>query len=304
MIRRKSRQRLPRHLRQRPGEFDPRRPAADDHERHPRPPPGFIRLALGDLERHQDLLPDVQRVPQALQARRMLGPLVVAEIRVGRARRDDQDVIIEAAVGQQEPLAGDIHAGGLGQHDGDVRLMPEDPPDRRGDVGGAERGRGHLVEQGLEQVVVRPVHDRDPHRRTSQPAHGGQAAESAADDHDVRSLGPWHPRSSSWCPVRPGRDDDGDGHGRRVPTLPWARRIGSRIPGRTARVGQAFKPDPIRSCVGGGSVRPLVRSDPTRSGDGAPSYKRMPVSESVGGGGSSVRGRRPLTTARSSSRPA
>ena len=39
--------------------------------------------------------------------------------------------------------------------------MAEDPADRRGDVGRTERGGRHLVEQGLEQVVIGAVDDRD-----------------------------------------------------------------------------------------------------------------------------------------------
>ena len=124
----------------------------------------LVRLALGHLERHQHPLPDLQRVLQALQAGGMLGPLVVAEIRMGRTRRHDQRVVIDRAVGQDDALRRDVHAGGLGQHHGHVRLVAEDPSDRRGDVGRAQRGRRHLVEERLEQVVVRPVNDRDPHR--------------------------------------------------------------------------------------------------------------------------------------------
>ena len=78
-----------------PASSTPVGPPPDDHEGHPRPAPRVVRLALGDLECHQHPLPDLQRVPQALQPGRMLGPIVVAEIGVGRAGRDDQDVVID-----------------------------------------------------------------------------------------------------------------------------------------------------------------------------------------------------------------
>ena len=94
----------------------------------------------------------------------MLGPVIVAEIGVGDARRQDQDVVIDRAVGQDDPFLGHVDGRGVGQHHADVRLMAEDPADRRGDVGRAERGGRHLVEQRLEEVVVGAVDDRDPAR--------------------------------------------------------------------------------------------------------------------------------------------
>ncbi len=44
---------------------------------------------------------------------------------------------------------------------------------------------GHLIEQGLEGVVVGPVDDRDPHRRPLERAGGEEPAEPAADDDHV-----------------------------------------------------------------------------------------------------------------------
>ena len=64
----------------------------------------FVRLALGDLERHQHPPADLQGVLQGLQAGSMLGPVVMAEISMGRAGGDDQDVVIDRAVGQHDPF--------------------------------------------------------------------------------------------------------------------------------------------------------------------------------------------------------
>ena len=58
---------------------------------------------------------------------------------------------------------------------------------RRGDVGrGQARGRD-LVQQRLEQVMVAAVDQGDAQRRRSQRARRPQAAEAAADDHEVRA---------------------------------------------------------------------------------------------------------------------
>jgi hypothetical protein len=43
----------------------------------------------------------------------------------------------------------------------------------------------HLVEERLEEVVVRPVDQRDVDVALAQEPRGEQAAETAADDHDA-----------------------------------------------------------------------------------------------------------------------
>ena len=69
-----ARQRLPRDLGQRAGQLDAGRPAADDHERHPGPPPVSIGLALGDLECHEHPLPDLQAHPSGSSGREHARP--------------------------------------------------------------------------------------------------------------------------------------------------------------------------------------------------------------------------------------
>jgi len=51
--------------------------------------------------------------------------------------------------------------------------MPEDPADRCGNVGRAERGGRHLIEQGLEEVMIGVVDDPDSHRGPSKRAGCG-----------------------------------------------------------------------------------------------------------------------------------
>ena len=64
-----------------------------------------IGLALGALEREQHPPPDLERILQRLQAGRDPAPLVVAEVRVGRAGGDDQEVVVERAVGEEQAIA-------------------------------------------------------------------------------------------------------------------------------------------------------------------------------------------------------
>ena len=45
----------------------------------------------------------------------------------------------------------------------------------------------HLVEQGLEQVVVAAVDNGEIDRRASQGSSGGQATKTTTDDEDARA---------------------------------------------------------------------------------------------------------------------
>src|SRR5437899_7101009 len=58
--------------------------------------------------------------------------------------------------------------------------------DWSGDLCRREDAGRDLIQQRLKQMVVRPIDEGDPHGRWLERACGGEAAESAADDDDVR----------------------------------------------------------------------------------------------------------------------
>ena len=76
-----------------------------------------------------------------------------------------------------------------------------------GDLDGRKDAGGDLVEQRLEQVVVRPVDEGHADGRPSQCAGGREAAEPAADDDDMRQESVGRVSSAinrrSTSPVRP-----------------------------------------------------------------------------------------------------
>ena len=74
------------------GHLDARRACADDRERQQLLAPRRIAGPLGLLERAEDASAQLQRVVDRLHAGRELGEMVVAEIRLARACRDDQAV--------------------------------------------------------------------------------------------------------------------------------------------------------------------------------------------------------------------
>ena len=73
----------------------------------------------------------------------------------------------------------------LGQQHARVVVVAQHPADRRGDVARRQAGRGHLIQQRLEDVVIVAVDQRHSHRRAPERLGGKQPAEAAADDHDV-----------------------------------------------------------------------------------------------------------------------
>ena len=167
--------------------LDSGRSAADDDEGHQRLAPGRIWLAIRLFERRQDAAADVERVLQGLQTRRVGRPLIVAEIGVVRAGGEDQIVVREASriLVEDDLLCRDIDGVDPGQDDVHVRLATQHRADRLRDVRRRKRGRRHLVEQGLEQVVIAPVDEGDLHGCVGERLRRLQSPEPTADDDDA-----------------------------------------------------------------------------------------------------------------------
>ena len=88
-----------------PGQLDAGRPAADQHEGHPLASPFRIGFPFRGLERDEDAPPDLGRVLEGLEAGRDRRPLVVPEVRVVGAGRDDERVVRDRAAVGDEDLA-------------------------------------------------------------------------------------------------------------------------------------------------------------------------------------------------------
>ena len=126
------------------------------------------------------------------------------EVRVRRAGCDDQVVIGNRRVGApgridsrasrfdrsfvyHDVTRDRIDPAHLGEQDLNVLLPSKDPADGRRDIAWRQRGGRDLIEQRLKQVIVVAIEDRDPNGRAVECARRIEAAEPAADDHDVRS---------------------------------------------------------------------------------------------------------------------
>ena len=171
---------------ERSGDLHPGGSATDDGERQPLIPRLPVARSLRLLERAVDAVAQVKGVAERLQAARDVLPFVVAEVGRAGAAGDDQAVVVEtlAAVEDHLPPLG-VHVGGLRHHDRRVGAAPERRPQRRGALARRDGARRELVEQGLEEVVVRPIDQRHLDVGAPQLLGGGQATEPAADDDDA-----------------------------------------------------------------------------------------------------------------------
>jgi hypothetical protein len=170
-------------------ELGPGGPPADDDEGEQRVPLGRVVRLLGLLEGEQEAATDLEGVVDALETRRVLLPLIVAEVGVPRPGGEHQEVVRDLA-----PLLVHVHDAPLGvhllhrghEHRG-VPLFAQEPADGHGDVARGQHRRRHLVEQRLEEVVVRAVDDRHVHRGALELLRRLDPREPAADDHHVRA---------------------------------------------------------------------------------------------------------------------
>jgi hypothetical protein len=182
-------------LRDGPGHLHSGGPGPHDREGERGASGRVVRFDLCLLEGTEKVRADLGGLGDGLEARCVAGPLVLAEVVRLDPGRHDEVVVGVGLVAHPDGLAPEVDVADLGHHHFAVLLSPEHLADRGGDLGRRQRGRGHLVEQGLEDVVVLAVEEQDVQVRPGQRLRGLEAAEAAADEHDTRPLS-IHQRSS------------------------------------------------------------------------------------------------------------
>ena len=90
--------RLAREFRHGSRHLHPGRPTADDNDAQEPAALLGVALKLGALESQEQTAADLRCVVDRLQARRMGGPVVVAEIAVGRPGREHENVVADPAI--------------------------------------------------------------------------------------------------------------------------------------------------------------------------------------------------------------
>src|SRR5205807_913972 len=131
--------------------------AAHHHEGEQRAPPLGVGLEHGPLEAPQHVVADRHRVDHALQAEAVAYDPVQAEVVRFSAQGEDQEVVRHRAVVGRDPAPREVDARDFDHAELEVRLAAQDRAYRLGDLLGLEAGRGDLVEERLEEMVIVPV---------------------------------------------------------------------------------------------------------------------------------------------------
>ena len=139
----------------------------------------FFRLCL--LEGSQNLVSNRDRVGKAREPRSKPCEFVPAEVAVARPRREDQIVVFERdafAVDRvdEDPPPIAVDTGDLAEDHRGVPLASQNAANRRGGLRRAQDRRRHLVQEGLEQVVVLPIDEDDAHTILGGPPRTSRAA--------------------------------------------------------------------------------------------------------------------------------
>ena len=191
-----------------------------------------VGLALGGLECLEDASAHGGCLTERLHAGGPARELVVAEVALNGAGGNHQLIVGEAArrLGEQHVAALDVHSGHLDHHHRGVRLSRYHLADGGRDLAGREDRRRHLVEERLEQVMVRAVDEQHVHRRAAQALRGREAPETGPHDDHTHSTGPAGGRSVAFRALRHvagGRPDSF-----RTRSAPSARRAPAGVPDR------------------------------------------------------------------------
>jgi hypothetical protein len=165
------------------GHLDAGRSAAHHHEGEQGAPLGGIGLEHRPLEAPQHLIADTHGVRDVFQREAMLRHLVEPEIVGLGTHREDQIVVGNRSVGRAERPLGQVHTVHHAHAKIEPGLAPQDGPHRLGDFFRLEAGRGDLIQQRLEQVVVVAIDEDHVYRHATQRPGRLQPAESGAHDH-------------------------------------------------------------------------------------------------------------------------
>ena len=179
-------ERVPRQFGYGTGQLSARRPRTDYDEGQERFATLRIALHLRPLEGRQDAASQMMGVVDRFQSGRVCGPVVLAEIAVLCASREDQIVVVERAAGfGYHLLRLFIDALDFVHEHGDIAVIAQDMANGCGDLSRRQCRGGHLVEQGLEQVIVATIDERDIDSLTGECFGSTQAAEAGTNDHHL-----------------------------------------------------------------------------------------------------------------------
>src|ERR1700733_10090951 len=118
-----------------------------------------VLLRLGLLKGLENLVPDGDRISQALQSRRMLLELIMSKVVMLRSRRENQIVVPDrdsspvGVIDEYPPLIF-VYPSHLPQDNGQTALVPEYASDGRRNLRRRQNGGRNLIEKRLKQMMI------------------------------------------------------------------------------------------------------------------------------------------------------
>ena len=112
----------------------------------------------------------------------------MAKIRVGRSSGHDEAVVCDRTSVDEHRACIGVYVLRRAEQHGDVPLRPQHVTQRCGNRRRRKPGRGDLIQEWLEQVVIVAIHEHHVGSRVIECSDGPKAAEAAAEDDHARSL--------------------------------------------------------------------------------------------------------------------
>jgi hypothetical protein len=177
-------------------QLDPGGPSPDDGNRHEPAPLGGIGREFRAFEIREHGPAHALGIGERLQRKRVLRPFAPAEVRGARPGGEQHVVeVIARTRATRRVLARRVHRHDLVHQYRHIAGILENLADRAGDIRGRERGRRHLIEQRLEEMMIGPVHKRDIEAGVPREgARAFQTRKSSANDENPASHATYHCR--------------------------------------------------------------------------------------------------------------
>jgi hypothetical protein len=109
------------------------------------------------------------------------------EVSMRDSGREHHIVVIQRLVRDDDRTVRHVDAFHVTEQNGDIGLLSQDMPQRCGDGRCSQPSCCHLVQQGLEGMMVVPVYQQHVDRRITKGSYGPQAGKATPDHDDART---------------------------------------------------------------------------------------------------------------------
>ena len=146
---------------------------------------GCVRFVLGLLESEQDMATDAERVFERFETGRETLPFRMAEISGLAAQREHEIIVFQGIFFEQNAFVPEFKTGHVVQQNRDVISIRHNRTDRLRNVWRGKSAGRYLIQQRLQQMMIRAIHQRDPRAGHLKLFAKSQSAEARAENNGV-----------------------------------------------------------------------------------------------------------------------